>query len=167
MTQTSEKSPLLPTDDAARALAQKLMRQSQTAALATLDETGLPFISLVGCACLEDGSPLLLVSHLAQHTKHMLARSAVSLLFSDIGKGDPLAHPRLSVSGRAALIPHDSAERVHARQLYLDSHPKAQLYIDFGDFVLVKISPDHAALNGGFGRAYQLTPGDLSSNAIA
>ena len=161
MTQTPEKSPLLPTDDSARALARKLLRDSRTAALATLDLSGAPFVSLAGCACLEDGSPLLLVSQLSQHTGHMLARPLVSLLFSDIGKGDPLAHPRLSLSGRAEPIPQDSPQRAQARQLYLDSHPKAQLYIDFADFILVRIRPEQAALNGGFGRAYQLTPDDL------
>ena len=161
MTQTPEKSPLLPTDDSARALARKLLRDSRTAALATLDPSGAPFVSLAGCACLEDGSPLLLVSQLSQHTGHMLARPLVSLLFSDIGKGDPLAHPRLSLSGRAEPIPQDSPQRAQARQLYLDSHPKEQLYIDFADFILVRIRPEQAALNGGFGRAYQLTPDDL------
>jgi hypothetical protein len=161
MTQIPAKSPLLPTDDAARELARKLMHHAQSAALATLDESGAPFVSLVGCACLEDGSPLLLVSHLSQHTRHMLARPAVSLLFSDIGKGDPLAHPRLSVSGRAEPIPQDSPMLAPARHLYLDSHPKAQLYIDFADFVLMIIKPNRIALNGGFGRAYTLEPDDL------
>jgi putative heme iron utilization protein len=161
MTEIPPTSPILPTDDSARELARKLMRESRTAALATLDDTGAPFVSLAGCACLEDGSPLLLVSQLSRHTSHMLARPSVSLLFSDIGKGDPLAHPRLSLSGRAEPIPHESPMRAQARLLYLDSHPKAQLYIDFADFILVRIRPGQAALNGGFGRAFQLAPQDL------
>lgn len=157
------KSPLLPTDDQARQLARKLMQSSQTAALATLDAHGAPFVTLVGCVCPEDGAPVLLVSQLSKHTRHMLARPQVSMLFSETGKGDPLAHPRLSLSGRAGVIPHDSADRIRTRQLYLDHHPKAQLYIDFADFLLVRITPDHAALNGGFGRAYELTAADLAT----
>jgi putative heme iron utilization protein len=164
MTRTPAKSPLLPTDDTARALARTLLHDSRTAALATLDAAGAPFVSLVGCACLEDGTPLLLVSQLSQHTMHMLVRPSVSLLFSNIGKGDPLAHPRLSLSGRAEPIPQDNPQRAQARRLYLDSHPKAQLYIDFADFILVRIRPEQAALNGGFGRAYSLTPDDLQPN---
>lgn len=161
----ASKSPIRPTDDEARQLARRLLRGSQTAALATLDDGGAPFVTLVGCVCPADGAPVLLVSQLSQHTRHMLARPAVSLLFSDIGKGDPLAHPRLSLSGRAGVIDAGDPDRTRIRQLYLDHHPKAQLYIDFADFLLVRITPDQAALNGGFGRAYQLTPEDLAGPA--
>lgn len=170
MTQESmpepSRSPLRPTDDEARLLARTLIQSARTAALATLDPDGDPLVTLVGCASLEDGSPLLLVSQLSQHTRHLLARPRVSLLLTDTsakaGKGDPLAHPRLSLSGEAVVIETGSDGHAHARSLYLASHPKAALYIDFSDFLLVRIRPRSAALNGGFGKAYQLVAEDLA-----
>jgi putative heme iron utilization protein len=161
----SQKSPLRPTTDEARDLARRLISSNRTAALATIDDQGCPFVSLVGCASMDDGSPLLLVSQLSQHTRFMLARPHVSLLFGDTSpkaaKGDPLAHPRLSLSGLVEVIDADDPTRQRARTLYLAQHPKAELYIDFADFLLIRIKPSHAALNGGFGKAYQLTDNDL------
>ena len=53
-------------------------------------------------------------------------------------------------------------EGAHALKAhYLGLYPKAQLYYDFSDFRLVRLSPVAAFLNGGFGKAYHLTPEDL------
>ena len=47
------------------------------------------------------------------------------------------------------------------RAHYLTHQPKAKLYIDFGDFSLVRLRVTKAHLNGGFGKAFILTPEDL------
>ena len=48
-----------------------------------------------------DGSPLLLLSRLSSHTLNLEADPRASLLLAETGKGDPLAHPRLTVIGAA------------------------------------------------------------------
>ena len=48
-----------------------------------------------------------------------------------------------------------------ARDQWLATHPKAKLYVDFGDFGFVRLRPLSAFLNGGFGRAVRLAPDDL------
>ena len=64
--------------------ARRLIRSRDHGALGTsLD--GRPYVSLVATACDHDGSPLLLLSDLAQHTKNLLADPRVSLLFEDTG----------------------------------------------------------------------------------
>jgi putative heme iron utilization protein len=149
--------PIRPTDDEARALARRLLAEARHGALGvTLPETRSPFVTRVAVGW--DGTAaLVLVSTLAQHTRALLADPACSLLVGEPGpKGDPLTHPRLTLQARAE--PCDKAPR---REAWLAQHPKAALYYDFPDFLMLRLVPASAFLNGGFGRAFRLTPEDL------
>ncbi|RKK05769.1 DUF2470 domain-containing protein [Pseudoroseomonas wenyumeiae] len=139
------------------ALARTLLREALTASLATLDPAGgHPFVSLVTMATDFDGSPLLLASRLALHSRNMAADGRVSLLLARGGKGDPLAHPRLTLSGMA-----ERAEAPHLRGRFLARHPKAALYVDFPDFSFWRVRVQAAHLVAGFGRAPELPPAAL------
>jgi hypothetical protein len=81
-----------------------------------------------------------------------------SILLAQGGKGDPLAHPRLTVVGEAAR----SAEP-RVRERFLARHPKARLYAGFADFSFWRVTPQGGHLNGGFARAMSLTAGDLAT----
>ena len=153
--------PIRPTDDQARALARNLLDHARWAALSTLDESGHPSASLVSFALDEDRNPVLLVSSLSSHTSQLRQDPRCALLVGEPGKGDPLAHPRVTISCTADFIVRPSAEHDRLRPLYLKRQPKAELYIDFGDFTFVKLTPLAASLNGGFGKAYRLTSTDL------
>jgi len=153
--------PIRPTDDQARNLVRSLLDTAGYASLATIDETGHPSVSLVGFALEDDGSPFLLVSNLSSHTGHLRQNSRCALLIGEPGKGDPLAHPRVTISCQAEFIARPGAENDRLRPLYLARQPKAELYIDFGDFAFVKLQMLAASLNGGFGKAYRLTRDDL------
>jgi len=138
-------------------LARHLLRTIRSGALATLDpEDGTPFVSLVTIATDVDGTPLMLLSRLSAHTRNLLADPRASLLFSAGGKGDPLAHPRLTVTGRVA----QTAEP-RARARFLARHPKAKLYADFPDFGFFGLEPGAGHLNGGFAKAAVLTADEL------
>lgn len=153
---------LQPTNDEARGLARRLVRSARHAALACAEpETGHPLASRVAVATAMDGSPAILISALSGHTPALRADPRCSLLFGEPGKGDPLAHPRISVVGRAEPVARDDTERTHIRQRYLGRHPKAALYVDFADFAFFRIVIERASLNGGFGKAYALSPADL------
>lgn len=156
---TPENAPI-PADFAPKDLARALLRDSRTATLATLDRnTGHPFASLVNVATDADGAPLLLISRLATHTANLEADGRASLLMADIGKGDALAHPRLTVLGSFAPVATDSAETLRAR--FVAQHPKAKLYAGFADFAIWRMQVVSAHLNGGFARAADLTAADL------
>src|SRR5438876_1029878 len=72
-----------PDFDAAR-LARSLLRRSRQGALATLMAgSGDPYCSLVNVASHADGSPILLISRLALHTRNILADSRVSLMLDE------------------------------------------------------------------------------------
>lgn len=162
MSEANQTTVIRPTDDEARALARRLVRLARHGALAVLDpRDGAPFASRVALATEMDGTLVMLVSRLSQHTEALAADARCSLLVGEPGKGDPLAHPRLTVVGRAEQIAADSAACGHVRRRFLARHPKAQLYVDFPDFAFFRIHLDRASLNGGFGKAYLLEPGDL------
>ncbi|MBV7378139.1 HugZ family protein [Maritimibacter dapengensis] len=153
-----QPNPIRPTDDEARRLAQGLLHEARFAALATLNGSGVPTLARVAFGTDEQGRPLLLVSDIAAHTQAVLANPACALLVGEPGdKGDPLTHPRLTLEGRATTL--DKTDTLRAR--WLHDHPKSKLYIDFADFRFLRIDVDRGFLNGGFGKAYDLTPGDL------
>jgi heme iron utilization protein len=153
--------PIRETDDTARMLASDLLRTARSGALATLDVHGYPSASLVLVATDMDGTPLTLVSSLSAHARNLRHDPRASLLLSRPGKGDPLAHPRLSIQVEANWLDRTSKAGMRARQRILGHHPKSALYMDFPDFSLVSLSVRQASLNGGFGRAYQLVADDL------
>jgi putative heme iron utilization protein len=135
--------------------AKRLLRTARAAALATLTEEH-PFVSLVNIATYYDGSPILLVSQLAAHTRHLAADPRLSLLLCQGGQGDPLAHPRLTLLGRTERI-DDPDRRAVLRTRFLNRHPKSALYADFTDFAFHQVTLERAHLNGGFARAAALS----------
>jgi heme iron utilization protein len=160
------KAPFIPLAENSfdgLALARKLLRAIPVGALATLaKDTGYPFATLTSVATLHDGAPLLLLSGLAHHTKNLRADARASLLLAEGGKGDPLAHPRLTVVGRLAPIVD-----AQARKRFLRRHPKAELYADFADFGFWRLNPEAAHLNGGFARAADYRDADLLTPVAA
>jgi hypothetical protein len=153
------QSPSPPSDFHPVATAKHLLRTIRAGALATLDaDGGFPFASLVTVATDLDGSPLLLMSRLAAHTRNLEADARASILLAQAGKGDPLAHPRLTVTGAVA---RSDEPRVRAR--FLARHPKAALYADFADFSFWRMELHAAHLNGGFARAADLTAAEVST----
>src|SRR6201994_4659743 len=85
-------------------LARSLLRRSRQGALATLMAgSGDPYCSLVNIASHPDGSPILLISRLALHTKNILADSRVSLMLDERAAGDPLEGARIMVAGPTEL----------------------------------------------------------------
>jgi putative heme iron utilization protein len=160
----AETSPIRPTDDEARALAAMLMREARTVALGVIEPgTSVPMVTRIAIAVEgSGGGAVALVSDLSQHTAALRETPSASLLFGEPGaKGDPLTHPRLTVQAEAAFVPRVGDQHAGLRDLWLSRHPKAKLYVDFGDFVFVRFRPLRAYLNGGFGRAFVLTPDDL------
>jgi heme oxygenase (biliverdin-IX-beta and delta-forming) len=149
----------------AKSVAKMLLRSVRAGALATIDRnTGHPFGSLVNVATDSDGSPLILVSRLSTHTANLEADSRASVLLAVAGKGDPLAHPRLTVLGRFVQITHDDPDEPRLRRRFLARHPKAELYAGFADFAFWRLLIASAHLNAGFARAADLTAADVTTD---
>jgi putative heme iron utilization protein len=137
--------------------AKKLMRESRTGALATLmPGSGDPYCSLVNVASAFDGSPLLLISKLAIHTRNIAADSRVSLMLDERKEGDPLQGARVMLMGRATFTTD-----ANDRRRYLARQPEAEMFAGFGDFAFYRIDISTAHLVAGFGRIVDLTPQEI------
>lgn len=162
----ADKTDMLqPVDDEARRLAKTLLRCGRFAALGHVQPTeGWPWVSRVSLATDMAGRPSFLISQLSPHFAGLEADARCSLLIGEPGKGDPLAHARMTLAGRAERL-GDGSVRAHVRRRFLQRHPKAALYADFGDFAFWRVRPERLSLNAGFGKAYELGPADVVGDA--
>jgi putative heme iron utilization protein len=146
---------LTPDFDPAKAV-RSLLRRSRQGALATLmTGSGDPYCSLVNVASDSDGSPILLISRLALHTKNLLADARVSLMLDERVEGDPLEGSRIMLSGQAEEV---ASDRAIVRQRYLNAHPSSEAFVDFKDFSFFRIRLSGTHLVAGFGRIVDLKP---------
>ena len=158
-------NPIRPTDDEARQVAQQIMQSAQYAALSVLDDRNFPFVSRIAFGLSQKNTPLSLVSTLSNHTQHMIQNSHVSILIGEPGpRGDPLTYPRLTLQATAHFLHRHDPKFANQRTEWLKIHPKSRLYIDFTDFQFVQFSVVRAYLNGGFGKAYDLSTEDLKAS---
>lgn len=133
------------------------MREARSGALATLMAgSGDPYCSLVNVATAVDGTPLLLISRLAVHTKNALADPRASLMLDERKEGDPLQGARVMLMGTV-----QKTESPDARRRYLAYQPEAEMFADFADFAFYELKLKGAHLVAGFGRIVDLTPADL------
>lgn len=160
---TDAPSPIRPTDDEARALARSLIDQARFAALGVVDpDSGAPMVTRVAFGTTPQGGPITLISDLSHHTRALRAHAAASLLVGEPGsRGDPLTHPRLTLQVQARFLRHAEAGYDKMAAHWLRDHPKSKLYIGFADFSFALFDVKTAYLNGGFGRAFIMTPADL------
>lgn len=149
-------------DRAVGRAARGLIRRATKAALATLGSpkddltAGWPANALVTVAAAPDGSPLLLLSTLAHHTRNIQDDARASLLIEATdGFANPQAGPRVTVMGRVVRTDDPG----HARR-FLARHPAAQAYAGFGDFAFYKMEVARLHSVGGFARARWIDAGD-------
>lgn len=151
-----------PADFTPVEVAKNLLRTIRAGTLATLDRhTGHPFASLVNVATDVDGAPFILTSRLSTHTANLETDGRASILLAAVGKGDPLAHPRLTVLGTM-----EKSAAPCLRRRFLARHPKSALYVDFPDFSFWRLGVVSAHLNGGFARAADLAAADILTDLI-
>src|SRR5580700_10091256 len=148
-----------------KSTAKTLLRVIRSGALATIDRnTGHPFASLVNVATDADGSPLILISRLSTHTANLEADGRAAVLMASTGKGDPLAHPRLTLIGTFRPLARDDSQEARVRRRFLARHPKAELYAGFADFSFWRLGVVSAHLNAGFARAADLKAADVMTD---
>jgi putative heme iron utilization protein len=140
-----------------KSTAKKLLREARSGALATLmPGSGDPYCSLVNVASAPDGSPLLLLSRLAVHTRNLLADPRISLMLDERKDGDPLEGARVMLMGSAV-----ASDDPYDRRRYLARHPEAASFAGFADFGFYRLALKTAHLVAGFGRIVDLAPGEV------
>ena len=163
MVNDDKTSVLREIDDQACRQAKTLIRTSRFASLSCLDAiTQSPLVSQVNVAADIDGAPVFLISSLSSHFSALGRDPRCALLLGVPGKGDPAAHPRISVMGHAYRV-EQPVDIDRIRRRFLARHPKSSLYVDFADFAFWRLEPAQAALNGGFGKAYEMSADHILS----
>lgn len=141
-------------DEQAQA-AHQLLAGTYRAVLSThsLDLEGYPFGSVVPYACGRDGLPLLLLSHLSQHTKNLVADARCGFTVVEHGDGDVQQLARLSGLGR--VVP---CEENGDAGRYFAYFPQSRMYFEELNFHFFRFVPERFHWNGGFATARWFSP---------
>jgi putative heme iron utilization protein len=142
-----------------------LISTHRVAALGTLDENGLPFVSMVPFAVdLVTGFVVIHVSGLASHTRNLVQQPKVSVLIMQAEASNAPVHalPRVTLEGIATTPQHDSAPWSSAKTAYLARFPEAQPMTELGDFRFVTIAVTSARQVAGFGAARSLQADEIA-----
>ncbi|MDD5471218.1 MAG: pyridoxamine 5'-phosphate oxidase family protein [Sideroxydans sp.] len=129
--------------------ARQLLRAHRYGALGTLSRKfdGHPFTSITPYMVDHDGSLLILISGLAEHTRNILGDSRVSLITHN------QEDPHIQTQGRVTVVGHAvfQQDRERCGKRYLRYFPEAQTYFDMADFNFYRITPLAIRYIGGFG----------------
>lgn len=164
------KIPQLKPTRSHRRGVRELLRKGRSAALATHHQSGhdkpWPLASLVTYATNFDGTPILLLSTLAEHTQALMENPACSLLIDQASMlENPQTGPRVTVCGTMRRC-EDATERQRLQERFLAIHPGAELYAGFGDFAFWTLAVDQVHYVGGFARAVWINDEIIANPAL-
>jgi len=93
--------------------------------------------------------PMLLISHLAEHTRNLHADARAGFLVAHPADGGVLDGQRLTMLG--SFAPASPEEGAELARRYLRYHPDAARYLELGDFSFWVMSVERMRYIGGFG----------------
>ncbi|MGA9667114.1 MAG: DUF2470 domain-containing protein [Gallionella sp.] len=138
--------------------ARGMLRSHRYGVLSTLSKKidGYPFGSIATYLVDHDGSLMIFISTLAEHTKNIGHDSRVSLITHEQRDADIQAQGRVTVVGDAS----PERDREQAGLRYLRYFPEAKTYFEMHDFSFYRIRPVAVRYIGGFGRIHWVDIGD-------
>lgn len=142
--------------------ARTLMAQTRTAALASLSEDGTPWSSLVMYGLMDDGSPALMVSTLAEHGRNLIRDARASLMVAaPPSSPDPLASGRVTLAGRVERPTGAREGAAHAA--CLAAMASAKTFAEFGDVNLWTLQVERVRWVGGYGTMGSASAADYAA----
>jgi heme iron utilization protein len=144
--------------------ARLLARSVDRGSLATvMREDQWPYASLVMIATCYNGSPLLLISELAEHTQNILKDQRCGLLIDGTaGLDTPLTGSRITLIGNL-----DKNNEPGSLERYIRRHADAEIYAGFADFALYRMTVDRVHMVSGFGEIHWIGGEAFRFNADA
>ncbi len=112
-------------------------------------ESGYPFGSVVPYCLDHQGRPMLLLSHLAQHTKNLIEDPRCALTVSE-ASDDVQQSERLTCVAECAPV---AANDVVSHQRFFRYYPASRIYHEQLNFRLFLLTPRRFHYNGGFATA--------------
>lgn len=143
--------------------AKKLFHEMNSGVLSTIsvDEVGYPFGSITPFSLTHDGSPVILISDLAQHTKNLKEDSKCSLTVYKQKSGNQQTSARVTLLADAKVISNEEREMIAAK--YLAIFPEAKRYFEAHAFEFYKLVPRRIRFILGFGEIHWLEVADWQS----
>ena len=137
--------------------ARQMLRSHRYGALCTLSKkfNGHPFGSIVPYLVDHDGSLLILISSLAEHTRNIQFDPRVSLVTHSQDSPDIQSQGRITLVGEA----QPAADRVQIGKRYLRYFPESQNLFAMDDFSFYRIVPHTLRFIGGFGKIHWVSAG--------
>ncbi|BAN24622.1 pyridoxamine 5'-phosphate oxidase-related FMN-binding [Caballeronia insecticola] len=132
-----------------------------TLATHSREPSGFPYPTALPFALTANHMPMLLVSHLAEHTRNLQADPRAGFLVAHPAEGGVLEGQRLTMLGHFA--PASAQDSVPLARRYLRYHPEAGRYLELGDFSFWVMSLTRMRYIGGFGAMGWLAGPDLES----
>ena len=117
----------------------------------SVEAQGYPFGSVTPYCFDRKGRPVILISHIAQHTKNIKADPKVSLIVMERDMDDVQANGRVTYLGEARPITSDDADTM---QRYYRYFPDARDYHKTHDFDFYYLEIYRVRFIGGFGKIY-------------
>jgi hypothetical protein len=147
----TDNEKMHPAHDNARE-ARQMLRAHRYGVLSTLSKKfdGHPFGSITPYLTDHNGSLLILISTLAEHTKNIQSDPRVSLITHNQDDPHIQTQGRVTVVGNAAI----ETDRDGAGKRYLRYFPEAQTYFAMHDFQFYRIVPQAIRYIGGFGNIH-------------
>jgi putative heme iron utilization protein len=117
---------------------------------------GFPFGSLIPICRDTKGNPLLLISHLAQHTRNLEHDPHCSLTLTEQGDGDVQQLARITCLAQAEVV-----NSTAAAERYFRFYPDSRRYHKELGFRFYRLEVKHLYYIGGFGSARWFDPGRI------
>jgi putative heme iron utilization protein len=147
--------------------ARTLVYLGKLGSLSTLSakHPGWPFGSVMPYGLDSRGRPTFLISSMAMHTQNLLQDPRASLLMTEAeAHHDPLAVARITLMGTVTRVSQDDLTQI--RDPYLERHPEASMWADFGDFAWFRMDLAESYLIGGFGVMGWIATGDYDQAKV-
>jgi putative heme iron utilization protein len=150
--------------------AREIVRTHRSGVLSTQSSKlpGYPYGSALPHVTDHLGRPVILISHLAEHTHNIEADARVSFIVHATG-ANLQSQPRTTVVGEARVIPDTEA----IEQRYLRYYPDHAQYLQIGGFRFYAVEPVQVRFIQGFGGLHwssgehYLAPADLAQAEIS
>lgn len=142
-----------------RNAARELLLQETFGVLSTvsIDLPGYPFGSVTPYCTDRTCRPIIYISHIAQHTKNILADSRVSLTVVERGDSDDVqAQGRVTCIGDARQVASGEDD---VRERYFRHFPSARQYERTHGFEFFRLELVRVRFIGGFGQIFWVEPG--------
>jgi heme iron utilization protein len=121
---------------------------------------GYPYGSVLPHVTDHAGRPVILISHLAEHTHNLEADARASFLVAQLG-GDVQASARATLLGNAQRV----AEPAALEQRYLRFYPEHARYLEIGGFAFWTLEPLQVRFIEGFGSLHWILAEDYLARA--